>query len=521
MLASCSSEPGHVGFRVLWPEDASPPAEVFLRSRVRLGGAAGVVQAEPVGPVPWGQATGLGIDEIPNGVGHVLVLEVAATRDAEVVLYFGESAPFDLAPGLDQTVTVPLSLRRPPSTGTATAAIALASGRSRVRSPRVVLALASDSAVSVELSNRASFVGAVRTVDLATAEGAGPGCPPAPGAEATALCSYRVPWDLDEDVDDPCVEQDSCPRVVFARFRDASGFRSGSVSASVILDTRTPSPFVTTIDPVTAAAESPLIVQVSLQEAVRARDVRLSATSTEARVERRYPAVGDDDTIGANFTFELRPRSGRWSGRVFALRLDAEDLAGNRTVPPIVLGVAPRFDVAPPRVSGLVVQPSLIASGVRSATVSFVLSEPIDDERLIVETSPVPSASGPDQGRLTIDPRTCRRGQAGLAYVCRLDLRRVDLTGLAGVELSLRVEATDAAGNAGASAAVLRVDTVPPAVIEPVAVLYLPAADNALPAPTAATVGTTIRVRLLFDEAVDTAVPPTEKTETSRRRSSS
>ncbi len=496
MLASCSSEPGHVGFRVLWPEDASPPAEVFLRSRVRLGGAAGVVQAEPVGPVPWGQATGLGIDEIPNGVGHVLVLEVAATRDAEVVLYFGESAPFDLAPGLDQTVTVPLSLRRPPSTGTATAAIALA-------------------------SNRASFVGAVRTVDLATAEGAGPGCPPAPGAEATALCSYRVPWDLDEDVDDPCVEQDSCPRVVFARFRDASGFRSGSVSASVILDTRTPSPFVTTIDPVTAAAESPLLVQVSLQEAVRARDVRLSATSTEARVERRYPAVGDDDTIGANFTFELRPRSGRWSGRVFALRLDAEDLAGNRTVPPIVLGVAPRFDVAPPRVSGLVVQPSLIASGVRSATVSFVLSEPIDDERLIVETSPVPSASGPDQGRLTIDPRTCRRGQAGLAYVCRLDLRRVDLTGLAGVELSLRVEATDAAGNAGASAAVLRVDTVPPAVIEPVAVLYLPAADNALPAPTAATVGTTIRVRLLFDEAVDTAVPPTEKTETSRRRSSS
>lgn len=220
------TEAGRLRLRVLWPDQGTAPSQVYLRSEIRLGGG-GSTQGGTIGPIDFGTDANIAISAVPHGEGHVAALEVTDDPNAERVLFYGLSEPFALRAGETTDVAVPLELVRPPQIGTGTAAVALADGRTRVNTPDVRLRLRADTGRLAEISNLAGFVSDVVTVDLGSAETVGDN-------------EYIIDWNLDRGLDDPCVEEDFCPREVFVRFQDAEGFRSGAASTTVVLDTRRP-----------------------------------------------------------------------------------------------------------------------------------------------------------------------------------------------------------------------------------------------------------------------------------------
>lgn len=517
LLAGCPADPGAVDFRLLWPADLGGVEQVHLRGRVRLGGGAGVVEATPTGPIRVGGAASLELSGVPNGVGHVVVVELTEAVDSELVLYFGESAPFDLEPGPRRVVEVPLVLRRPPTVGSAEAAVTIESRGGFVSGPDVVLVLRTGTGNRAEVSNQPGFLGGVASLDLSELEGAGPSCPPAPGAATTEVCAYRVPWDLDSGLDDTCSGRDACPRSVFVRFRDASGYRSAAASASVTVDTVAPRIIEQTIDPSPARPSEPLVVRFGLQETVRAGDLRLDVLPTAAlpaadvAVSRLYPAPADDEALVTNFSFALAPRA-EWPSALddapFGLQVTVSDRAGNRAVPTVLS--PPRFDSRPPTVSGLRIEPAVATLGVTDVTVGFELDAPATG-RILLGPAPVPGggvgvrevALGPDCEQAGV-PAAGRR----VAWRCRLELRSFDLGAMNGDALPVRIEVLDEARNIGGANGALTVDHVPPRPLDVALVTYRPAAGNPVANPSRATHGTEIRVRIGFDEPIDVGFAP-------------
>lgn len=511
VLCACGTDPGRIDFRLGWPEPTGAPEQVFVRGRVRIAGGTAVVQAEPVGPIRFGSEARLDVNGVPNGDGHVFVVEVTEAADSDVVLYFGESAPFALFPGVRTRVDVALELRRPPNAGSSTTAITIEEG-GIVRSPAVHLSLRSDTAVAAEVSNLAGFVGGARLIELEGLEGSDASCPPRDGRAPAGGCRYRLPWDLSVGLDEGCAGQDDCPRQVFVRYRDASGFRSGVASARTTLDTRAPELVDSTLTPAVVAATGAVFVQLNLQERILPADLQLTVESGLGTVDRLFPA---DDEPTSTLSFEVRPTGGRWpterTGTRVALSARATDRAGNVTEPPIDLGFG--VDAETPRITGTTVSPAVLAAGVDRFVVDFWLSEILAGDAISLRTSPIPgSDGGPTPGAARIDGNACElRGRSeaeGRHWRCAVDLSGFDLSGLNGVDLPLGIEARDDAGNVGAATASVRIDTVAPEAIEPASVSYEPGVDNALAAPRAATHGTTIRVRLRFDEPIDHVTAP-------------
>ncbi len=476
-----------------------------------------MVEATPTGPIRVGSAASLELGRVPHGAGHVVVVELTEAVDSELVLYFGESAPFDLKPGPRQVVEVPLVLRRPPTVGSADAAVTIESRGGFVPGPDVVLVLRTGTGNRAELSNQPGFLGGVATLDLSALEGAGPSCPPPPGSAVTEVCTYRVPWDLDSGLSDTCSGRDACPRSVFVRFRDASGYRSAAASASVTVDTVAPQIIEQTISPSPARPSEGLVVRFGLQEAVRAGDLRLDVLPTAAFpaadvvVSRLYPAPAEDDALVTNFSYALAPLT-EWPAALddapFGLQVTVSDRAGNRTVPTVLS--PPRFDSRAPVVSSLRIEPAVATLGVADVTVAFELDGPATG-RILLGPAPVPGggvavrehALGPDCAQDGVPV-----GGGRLAWRCALDLRGFALTAMNGEELPVRIEVLDEARNVGGANGELTVDHVLPRPLDLALVTYRPAAGNPIANPDRATHGTEIRVRVGFDEPIDVGFAP-------------
>ncbi len=333
---ACAPESPAIRVRIDWPAAEGAPRRVHLRGRVRLAGEAGTAGEQSVGPVDFGSTVGFSIGNAPFGRGHVIEVEVTEERNSEVVLYFGRSAPFDLdADGVRGIIVV--RLQPPPRAGTDSLRIA---GRPEViNDPRVELVLISDTAVFAELSNLPDFVAGVVEIDLAgrSTEAA---CPLAPGESAPSECVYRVPWDLDDGVDDPCIAEDFCGRRVFARFVDDRGVRSAAVSTSVRLDMRPPGLASTSIryldasgvvlGDVTAAPDGGR-VQVSLvfDELVDARDRLPQLTATLGDSALDFRSLDGTARLDTTFTFVAIVSGAEHRDGTYVPRVEAMDQAGN------------------------------------------------------------------------------------------------------------------------------------------------------------------------------------------------
>lgn len=144
----CGSQAGETRFRLLWPDDPDAPARVFVRGRVRLGGG-GVVEATSVGPVDFGASVGLVLGNVPNGVGHVAIVEVTETATTTNVRYFAESEPFEIAPGLRHTVDLVLTAG-PSLLDTSIELVGVPEGRTN--DPRLTLRVRTRGARSIDVA---------------------------------------------------------------------------------------------------------------------------------------------------------------------------------------------------------------------------------------------------------------------------------------------------------------------------------------------------------------------------------
>lgn len=178
----------------------------------------------PAGPL---EALSLSPLAIPNGDRRVVIAELRSVSSPDRVLYYGVSAPFEIHPGDVLDVPVRVQPITPPESSRVEI---LAAPRGFVGGPAVELRLITDRGTRVRLSNVVTFPEhATVILELASLS------PEAGGARA-----FRTAWDLDRDLEAPCLDSDACPRTVFARFIDAEGYESTTRTSSVVLDTRAP-----------------------------------------------------------------------------------------------------------------------------------------------------------------------------------------------------------------------------------------------------------------------------------------
>lgn len=455
-----------------------------------------MVEGATVGPIAYGAGASIVLDRVPNGTGHVAVAEVVTDPESDFVLLFARSEPFDLLAGRELE-PIRLELRAPPSADPASG-VRIVDATEYIDSPQVTLELSSDTAVTAEVSNLPSFEDST-LVDLAETEPAA-GCPPPPGTAPAPSCQYRIAWDLDGGVE-ACGVEDFCPRQVFVRFRDASGVRSRTASARVIVDTKAPELVQESFTPLLVARGAPTTLEIRFQEPLS--DLTLRTQAANVQLSRLTPPEGSG-VESTTFTYEVAPASGEWSealpqapAAAFDLEAQATDRAGNQSAALIVAG--PPIDARPPTVSSATVSPARWSGADPArAELSFRVSEPVAAGRVAL------TLEAPNGEVLGLDEGACGTqddAQDGaFEWRCAIDAAALDLTAANEAPLDVQIEAFDPAGNRGVAQTAVLVDYVAPRLVDPVNVDYVPDPDNPVLDPSRAKDGTLVTVRLVFDE---------------------
>ncbi|MCC7383121.1 MAG: hypothetical protein IT384_14885 [Deltaproteobacteria bacterium] len=234
LLGACAPDPGVANVQFLFEGGLPTLAEavdVTARVEEREDPAAPgpVLASTPPARIPAGPLEALSLSPlaIPNGARRVVIAELRSVSSPDRVLYYGVSAPFEIHPGDVLDVPVRVQPITPPERSRVEI---LAVHRGFVGAPAVELRLTTDRGTRVRLSNVVTFPERATVIlELAALS------PEAGGARA-----FRTAWDLDRDLDAPCLDSDACPRTVFARFIDAEGYQSTTRTSSVVLDTRAP-----------------------------------------------------------------------------------------------------------------------------------------------------------------------------------------------------------------------------------------------------------------------------------------
>jgi hypothetical protein len=238
-LVACKEQEG--SFRVVFEwADAEPDEdlELFAVARVEedFDSGEGRVLAS-AGPELLQPGMSLDFSDVPIGAQRRVVVELReSSGSAALILYYGISEPFDMQAGQDTVVKVRLQLAPTPGAlDGAGIAIADTPSPGVAASTKVKLRVVSDSAASVELSNRAGLpMGSSQRFELDDDKLADE------QPEDEALAAHEIEWDLDEDLSEPCGEVDFCDRRVFARFEDAEGYLSRTFSAEITVDSKPP-----------------------------------------------------------------------------------------------------------------------------------------------------------------------------------------------------------------------------------------------------------------------------------------
>ncbi len=465
-------------------------------------------------PFVLGAKTKLTFESVPYGRGLVAEVRMyppGTDGEGDNPLYFGRSLPFDLEPGVDLIVGVAIGLSPGPGLDSdalfGPAVRILEADDGFVRAPEVIVEVRAKGAERLLVAQDFLFNQGRVEVEAAQVQ----------AEERDGLAIYRFPYDLNDTLPE-CNraeggDPDLCegPRQVVVRAL-AAGFQSEPSGTAVTLDTKTPSLVNESIQPDAVGAFGAITVQFTFQEPLPARNVTLTASSTAAEIERIFPPPQQDSSIASNFTFVAAPVGGRWPTQqlsALSFRVEAVDRAGNRTEPPLQLSSIPEIDATVPEVSGATLSPSLLSAGRTRTTARFWLSEAVDPLDVEMSIGPVVDPSGgPPQGSVRVPVGACpeqnvlQSAGEGFRWTCAVDIGALDLQGVVS-DATFRVEVRDGAGNVGVGATTLRLDYRAPGIVEPVLVFYERGPGNVLADPRAAKDGTTIRVRLGFDEPID------------------
>ena len=334
---ACNNLPGHTqagtfSVRFSW---ATPPASSFsgwayMRVESRPGdpntagktvGTSGPVQFAPGLPMPF--------RAIPNQANLVLVVELRDIQSLDGhVLYYGVSQPFALAAGKNVEVPVNLAVLATPAAnpvqqGTPMDALSVitANGAGVVNSPNIVLRVASDRGVQVQVSNLLGFPpAATQAVRLGSLQ---------PAADSSAdLPTYALPWSLAFGSAAPaCSQARGCAYTVYAQLVDVNGYTSDTASTAVIYDPLAPAvqADASTVTPSVANAIAAVVVNLVASEVL--------ASAPQLRVggqDGLFDLVSQDSNT--TFSYVSHAAAGSlWADGSYTVTASMVDLAGNST----------------------------------------------------------------------------------------------------------------------------------------------------------------------------------------------
>ena len=468
---ACDEEPGRFSVTLTWADGAPAANSVFLSARVEertVANETGRVLAA-LAPVSYSPGMTFDFSTVPNGANRVVIVEARfEANDIVLPTFYGRSAPFTLAAGMDRTVEVAVEMRRPPAVdlalhglevrGVSTATVG--DDVLRIREPVVVLDLrAPPSARRVLLSNQSDFSSA-RIEELQ-----------ATGPCQDLVCAFQIDgWSLETGVDNPCVDSDFCPRQVFARLIDEEGYGSAELSAAVVLDTRGPEVGVADVayrpdesnvllDPDAARVGTTISVQLIASERLSEADFPNEFTASNGDSILLFTLVpASRNDLGGRFTAVVGPDA---VDGVYTPTLRLVDLAGNVSVaatfdaPAIVVFTSsPSLSVQQNQVSYARSPNGSASEGVGVESGAVYALRPIDltsaDTSLPSDTFVLAGRSGPRLLRVWADAdQTVFMGQAfaqpdGRWALDSLRLRGVDAR-------RVYVSGVDGAGNESAA----------------------------------------------------------------------
>ena len=231
-------QPGHFHVHFVWGDTPRPDADgqLFIRAQV-LNGETLVSSA---GPVAYQPAARLEFTNVPNQDNLWVAAQFRDGASSEAVLvYYGYSQTFSMAPGVDEDVEVRVGLRAAP--GAAGEQLAVAPGVTLPRNATTVdLAVSAGPGLRLRLSNTAAPVaGNVAAEPRCADDATAPACV-VDLDEASALMDGRVVvpgWDLARGATVAC---GTCTVTVYGRLVDSEGVESEALSLDVPVDMQAP-----------------------------------------------------------------------------------------------------------------------------------------------------------------------------------------------------------------------------------------------------------------------------------------
>jgi hypothetical protein len=276
-LFGCGTDlnPGSISFSLAWQEPPKDTVWLWLRVEERPDGAdvpGGTLSS--VGPTEYTHNTPFEatLGEVPNGKNRVLVIEAReGASTALPILYFGFSEPFEMGPGIDNVVEVPLTIQKPETESHEATLKLFFNGETRTTVSPDELAAAtiqtrSAAASAITLANDASFSANLTTIAL--------------GEQGEADCTTEevdgVVWDLcevpDWNLGAGLADLSDGQYTVYARFVDQYGYESQIYKAAVYLDSTGPILLVSSISPTVAHAGQQVVVSATFHELLATED---------------------------------------------------------------------------------------------------------------------------------------------------------------------------------------------------------------------------------------------------------
>ncbi|MCB9734206.1 MAG: hypothetical protein H6745_16545 [Deltaproteobacteria bacterium] len=321
-VASCAGETAAGGVSVAMTWQDPPPAGTHLfasftvQRRPDAATPGPVLASLPTQEIVAGEALAVRVPDVPYEGDLRLVMELRYAPGAEQrVAWYGISGRFELVAGATTPVAVEVQLARPRSDRGNVVALSFP-GLAGAPGPNdldaAVVTITSQAAAAIEVANNPTFDGATKLVTATDC---------AVGQDGEVSCQLAG-WDLTAGA----VEVEDGAYTVFARFIDAWGYPSPTVTAQTRVDLRPPSVLLARATPTYARPGAPIALTVTFDEAVAAPT--LSVTPADV-LQEQPPPTGD----GYSWTWSARLNGDAEPGAVVGFSASFVDRAGNSTGP--------------------------------------------------------------------------------------------------------------------------------------------------------------------------------------------
>lgn len=507
--------PGTFSIQFLWGDEGPPDPSVYPE----LWAWSQVVHFEGETEENWAESelveyaysgeTKLTFSRVLNSDNLVIRVSIVDEKSKDVLpVYYGESEPFSLQPGVDVIIKVNFSLNptphapdldgdgMPPVDGDGefvddpaywgVLAIVDATGpaacpRCYINNPMVDLSFLAEAATRVAVSNDAAFDRGVQEREIGELD------------PDTGRYSWKD-WDVNNGVCEPDEVGENCdgPHTVFIKFLNDSGFESEAYSTRATLDTVKPElSDGTALRPEIANAHSVVTLSINSKEELRRTPV--------VYVKPNDFAFDFDRKVGNVYTYTYDVDNQVRNRETYSFTADLMDLAGNMTKQVAISGTL-FVDTVAPKITNVRIMNGSVEGDRFSAVAGFdVLNIEFDVGEDVGIEAPIDGSAGIEVAlQVESDMRRleCARDDKS-HYQCSYDITGDEGEGAH----NLTIETEDAAGNVDASSHVVTFDFSPPVIATGnISLVLVPGPDSILTEVETVTNGTTVSLTFTVDE---------------------